>query len=908
MSDRHIRPSQPAEPSETAEPTGSRDERGAPPAPNRPMPRLATALLRLGLPHAERREVLDEVAAEYVERAAASGRRAASRWLWRQAVTSLPALAGRGWWRGWSGFEPRADRWRPGGAVLEGWAKDVRYTLRRLGRRRTYTGLTVLTLSLGIAGTAAVGGIAKRLLVEPLPVAAEEEVVVFWAEGAWSQAEFHYLRPQMDGFRSSAAFRRVDLTLEGADGPARLVTAATGTAELFEVLGVGPALGPGFSAGDDVVGAEPVVMLSHSLWRELGGSPSLVGESVTLSGVAHTVAGVMPPGFWFPDPTARAWTVLQLNPENRAGNYGVIARMPPGAGLAAMSGPQEQIGTLLREQFGPYPEEWDITVNMELTPLREYVVGSARPALLALLAAMAVILLIACVNVAALMLGQVDSRGTELAVRNALGAGRGRMLQQLVVESLVIGALAGLVGAVLALVVFRFMVDALPLGALAETATVDWTLFGGAMALGLVAATALALVPGVTVARGDLQGRLTRSRTGGIAGRGGRLESGLVVAQVALVLLMAAGAALLIRSVANLRAIDPGVRTAGVGVVDVAIPVTTPAARRPGLVAELVAAVESLPGVTSAAAAQRIPLRGSSNNWGISVESRPDLEQTTTAFRPVTADYFETMGIAVRSGRGLLGTDALSTEEGAVVINQALADRYFPGVDPLGQRISFMGRWDRVVGVVENVAESGLTDGPVPARYMLYEHVPWLLPAESIVFRVDGGRDPAPLLDAARRAIQTAAPGVAIRELTTMGSVFNRAMGSSRQVMALLSLLGALALALGVVGVYGVVSHFVTRRQRDWAIRIAIGLRPARVVGQVLRQGGTLVGAGVALGLVAFLVLARLLAGFVYGIEPSDPASLAAAVAILLAAGLLAAFVPARRASRIDPAGALKDS
>jgi putative ABC transport system permease protein len=545
---------------------------------------------------------------------------------------------------------------------------------------------------------------------------------------------------------------------------------------------------------------------------------------------------------------------------------------------------------------------------MELTPLREYVVGSARPALLALLAAMVVILLIASVNVAALMLGQVDSRGTELAVRNALGAGRGRVLQQLVVESLVIGALAGLVGAALALVIFRFMVDALPLGALAETATVDWTLFAGAMALGVVAAVAVSLVPGMTVARGDIQGRLTRSRTGGIAGRGGRLEGGLVVAQVALVMLMSAGAALLIRSVANLRAIDPGVRTEGVGVVDVAIPVTTPAGQRPGLVAELVAAVEALPSVTAAAATQRIPLRGSSNNWGIEVESRPELEQTTTAFRPVTADYFETMGIGVRSGRGLLATDALSTDEGIVVINQALADRYFPGVDPLGQRIAFMSRWDRIVGVVENAAESGLTDGAVPARYMLYEHVPWLLPGESIVFRVEGGRDPALLLDAARRAIQSAAPGVAIRELTTMQSVFNRAIGPSRQVMALLTLLGGLALALGVVGVYGVVSHFVTRRRRDWAIRIAIGLRPAGVVGQVLRQGGTMVVAGIALGLVAFLILARLLAGFVYGIETADPASLAGAASVLLAAGLLAALIPARRAGRIDPAGALKDS
>jgi putative ABC transport system permease protein len=874
----------------------------------RPMPRLAVMLLRWLLPHAEREEVVEDVAAEYAERARVGGRARASRWLWRQVLTSMPALASRGWWRGWSGFEPRADRWRPGGASLESWARDVKYTLRRLGRRRTYTALTVLTLSLGIAGAAAVAGIAKRLLVEPLPVPAEEEVAVFWMEGSWSQGEFAYLRPQMDGFRSVAAFRRVDVTLASDDGPPRMVVGATATAELFDVLGVRPVMGPGFRPGDDAPGAEPVVVVSHSMWRELGGDPSLIGQTITLSGVAYVVAGVMPRGFWFPDPTTRAWLALQVNPENLAGNYGLIARLPAGTGIPAMAAPLERVTALLGERFGPYAEGWDKTVNAELIPLREYVVGSARPALLALLAAMAVILVIACVNVAALMLGQVDSRGTEIAVRNAMGAGRRRVVQQLLVESLVIGALAGVIGAGLALLVHRFMVDALPLGALAETATVDWTLFVAAMGTSLVAATAIALVPGMAIARGDLQSKLTRTRTGGIGGRGGRLESGLVVAQVALVLLMASGAALLIRSVSNLRAIDPGVQTQGVGVIDVVVPVTVPAEQRPGIVRELVAAVASLPAVRSAAAAQRLPLRGSSNNWGISVEGRPDLETTTTAFRPVTADYFATMGIEVLSGRGLLETDALSTDEGVVVINQALADRYFPGVDPIGQRIAFMNRWDRIVGVVENVAESALTDGAEAARYMLYEHVPWLLPAETIVFRTDARADPAPLLDAARRAIHAAAPGIAVRELSTMESVLNRAIGPSRQVMALLTLLGALALVLGVIGVYGVVSHFVTRRTRDWAIRIAIGLRPTLVIGHVLRQGGLLVGTGIVLGLGAFLLMARLLASFLYGVGTADPLSLAGAAAVLLGAGLVAASVPACRASRIDPAIVLKDS
>lgn len=872
------------------------------------LPHLPAALLRLLLPHAERDEVLGDLAAEYRARSASAGGRAASRWVWRQVLASVPALARRGWWSGWSGFEPRANRWKPGGAMFQRWGQDVKYTLRRLRNRPTYTVLMVMTLALGVAGTAAVYSITKRLLLEPLPVRAEEQVVVFWHEGAWSEAEFLHLRPEIEGFRSLAAFRSRDVTMQPGDAPARLIKGAAGTAELFQVLGASPAVGSGFRAGDDRAGAEPVAVLSHSLWRDLGGDPSIVGKPIELGGVTRTVVGVMPEGFWFPDPGVRVWLSEQLDPEDESGNWGLIGRMNDGMAIPAMQRELGRIMKLMDERFD-YPEgEWDKTRNPELIPLHEYMVGSIRPALLATLGAMAVILLIACVNVAALMLGQVDSRETELAVRTAIGAERGQLLQQLVVEALVIGALAGLVGAGLALLGFRFLVGALPLGALAETATVDWTVFWAAIGIALAAATAVALAPGVSVARSDLQKRLTRSRTSGIGGRGGRLESGLVVAQVALVLLMAAGAGLLIRSVANLRAIDPGVEVEGRAVIDVVMPMTIEADRRPQAVRELVEAVRALPGVESAAATQRLPLRGSSDNWGMGIEGRPEMEDLNTPFRVVTPDYFRTLEIPVRSGRGLLETDrGAGTAEGAVVVNQALADKYFPGTDPVGQRIAFMDRWDRIVGVVGNVDESELSAEPVPARYMVYEQVPWLLPGQTLVIRMQEGRDPAAVLDAARRAIQEAAPTVAIQDMTTLENVFDRAIGPARQVMALLTLLGGLALALGAIGVYGVVSHFVTRRRRDWGIRLALGMRPARVLGKIVGQGGALVGTGIVLGLAAFFALARLLASFLYGVETADPLTLAGATAILLGAGLLAAYVPARRASRIDPALVLRE-
>jgi len=874
--------------------------------PDRPgLPRLPAALLRCLLPYAERDEVLAELAAEHRERAASSGRLAAWGWVWRQVLASAPALAGGGWWRGWNGFEPRANWRQPGGAMFEGWARDVKFALRRLRRRPTYTTLTVLTLALGVAGTAAVYSIAKRLLLEPLPYRAEEEVAVFWSSGNWSETEFLFLRPRLEGFRSVAAIRPADATLTTGDAPARLVTGIAATAELFQVLGVSPAVGSGFRPGDDRVGAEPVAVLSHALWRELGSDPGIIGRRLELGGVPRTVTGVMPEGFWFPDPTVKVWLAEPLNPQDGSGNYEILARMPAGKTIPGMMDQVIRILPALGDEFD-YPPDWDKTKDARLTPLREDLVGSVRPALLAMLAAMGVILLIACVNVSALMLGQVDSRGTELAVRSALGAGRQRLLQQLVVEALVIGALAGVVGAALAVVGFRFLRGALPLGALAETAAVDWTVCVAAMSIALLAATAIALVPGISVARSDLQSRLTRSRTGGIAGRGGRMEGGLVVAQVALVLLMAAGAGLLIRSVGNLRAIDPGVDPEGVAVVDLLLP-TSDAPRRQQTMRELVATVEGLPGVESAAGVQKLPLRGSGDDWGISVESRPELESTTTFVRIVTPDYFRTMGIGLRAGRGLLATDRTAVEEGVVVINQALADKYFPGVDPIGKRIAFTERWDRIVGVVENVAEGELSATPVPARYYLYEHTTWFLNWHTVVLKTRDGADAAAVLESARRAIQQAAPTVAVRELTTMESVFTRAIGPARQVMSLLALLGALALVLGTVGVYGVVSHFVARRKRDWGIRIALGLRPAHVVRQVVGRGGALVGMGIVLGLIGFLALARVLASFLYGVGTADPLSLLGATAVLLGAGLLAAYLPARRAARIDPAVVLRE-
>ncbi len=873
--------------------------------------RLAAVLLRALLPAAEREEVLGDLGDEYAHRRDARGRVAAAFWLWRQVLGSTPALLRRSWWRGWTGFEPAANRLLPGGPGMESWIMDLRYAVRRLWSRPTYTFLAVLTLALGVGGTAAIFSIVRGLLLEPLPFEKEEEIGVFWQTSSWTEEEILFLRPDYPGFRKVAGYRTEDVTMEAGDGPARLIPGISASSELFEVLGVRPALGRAFQPGDDRKGGDPVAVLSHGLWQEMGGDAagaSIIGRRVNLDGIPRTVIGVMPRGFWFPDPTVRVWLAEELDPESRSGIYTLVGRATPGQSLEAdkVAPALARLTQRIGERFD-YPEQWDKTKNAAVTPIREYLVGSLRPALLATLAAMAVILLIACANVAALMLTQVNRRAGELGVRSALGADRRRLTQQLLIEALVLGLVSGVAGALLAAGGFRLLAGALPLGAWAERAVIDWTLFAAAIGLALLAALGIALIPTFSLSRGDLRAALTSIRTAVTGGRESRIESGLVVAEVALAVLLASGAALLIRSVVNLYAIDPGVETEGVAVIDIAANATLKRAERQQIFRTLLGELEQLPGVRSAALTSRMPLRGGGDNWGITVEGRPDLKESTTAFRIVSRDYFETLGIAVRQGRGFTNGD-LPGGELVTVINEATAQKYFPGVDPVGRRIEtgFDG-WERIVGVVEDVAEKNLTGGPEPARYMFSEQVPYVPEVQTLVLRTERPSDAAGVLEAARRTVQRVAPGVAVQEATTMEQVFAEAVGPARQIMTLLTLLTALALVLGAIGVYGVIAHHVSRRKRDYGIRVALGLAPARVVQQVVGRGAALVGLGIVVGVAASVVLARSLASLLYGVQAADPMALMASTLALLAAGMLAAFVPAWRASRVDPAKVLRE-
>jgi predicted permease len=568
----------------------------------------------------------------------------------------------------------------------------------------------------------------------------------------------------------------------------------------------------------------------------------------------------------------------------------------------------DRVTKLLGSQY-KYPPEWDRTKNATLTPLRDDIMGRMRAPLFATLAAMAVIMLIACANVAALMLGQVESRSAELALRSALGADRGRIVSQLVIESLVLGLVSGLVGTLFAVAGFNALRGALPLGAWSARPVLDWTLFAAAMIVAILASLSVALLPAYSVWRSDLRAHLSGSRTGGKLQRRGGLQVVVVVGEVAAAVLLACGAGLLMRSVTNLYAIKPGIETRGLAVVDIATPANMRRIARRDMLLDIVREISSLPGVKAAAVAQKLPLRGNGNSGGIVVPSAPAGAPSTTFFRVGSTDYFKALGIPVLSGRTFDGserTDTANTEV-SIVINEALAKTYYPNINPIGQIAGgLFGMSERIVGVVGNVAEANLTDPPAPVRYYLTDQSPFVFENQTLVIRTTRPQDAVPILGAVRRAIAKAAPSVAIQEATTMQRVFDRAVGPARDVRTLLEMLTALALLLGAIGIYGVIAQFVARRAGDWSIRVALGLAPARVVSLVVAHGTWMVVIGILIGVGGAIVLGRFLSTLLYGVTAADPITLIGASIALLTIGIVAALIPAVRASRADPALVLR--
>lgn len=793
---------------------------------------------------------------------------------------------------------------------------DIRFALRQLRSRPGFSAVAALTLALGIGGTVALGSAAHGVLVEPLPVPAEDELRVFWSAYNWRGVEFDHVKERTPVFQEVAAWSNEGYSMRRDPGsPSSLISATVGSAELFEVLGTEPLLGRTFQPGDDRPGAEPVVVLAHGLWtRAFGADRGVVGERILLDGTPTTVVGVMPEGFYFPDPAFEAFVPLELDPEDGGyqGNGWLVltGRLRDGAGPDDVAAGVDAITRALGERF-TYPEQWDKTRNAHLVPLREYLVGDSRAPLLLLVGASALLLLLASANVAALLLTRSGDRTREMAVRAALGAGRGRLARQLLTESVVLSLVGGGLGVLLAVGFFRLLVDGLPLApALRDTLGLET----GALLAGLGGAAVLgglvSLAPVRDLLGGGPSGLGTRGGTAAGGGPGSsRVQRALVFAEAAFAVVLVSGAALLVRSVDELRGIDPGLDPRGVLAVDVYLgPGETEAPEREAFFDEVLLEARALPGVESAGLINRVPVRDGGYQGPIGIQDRPELTDTNrpnVAFRTVSPGALEALDVAWVEGRSFDDGDRAGSLPVALV-NETMARSLWPGKSALGRRIqaTLAPGWFEVVGVVADVAVHDLVSPTPMAAY--YPRAQTEASAAGGFLLVETEGDPTALAEPLRRLVGTTDARAAVGRVETMDQVLDAAMSDNLRLRFFLLLFAGVGLALGVVGIYGVVSYAVARRRAEFGLRMALGAEPSRLLAQVVRVGMLPVAGGVVAGVAGAALASRFLREVLFGVAPTDPAAYLTAALILLLTGLLAALVPAVRAARTDPVGALR--
>jgi len=808
---------------------------------------------------------------------------------------------------------------------------DLRYAFRMLRRAPAFTGAAVLTLAIGIGANTAVFSVINAALLRPLPYPEQDRLLDVgnrWEgspRAALSPAEYFDYRAAVGAELTALGVYAVGpLNLTGAGEPVRL-RAGFVSADLLPALGVVPVVGRPFTADEETAG-RAVALLSHGLWqRHFGGDPAIVGRPITLDGAAHEVAGVLPPGFRLPedyqDGVATDLLVpLGLTPADvtaRGSHFLLgVGRLAPGvtrdraeAALATIA------ARFVRDFPDDYPRDMGFAVNV--TPLAERVVGPARQPLFLLLGAAGFVLLVACANVANLLLVRLDARRAELAVRTAVGAGRSRILRQLLVESLALGLAGGAAGVALAWWGIQVLLALRPpdLPRFTEV-TLDLRVlaFTGITALGT--GLVFGLLPAFRASDRAISAGLQAAGRAAVRG-GGRLRHGLVMGQVALALVLLAGAGLLGRSLAALYGVDPGYRVDQVLTGELSLPTADYPEERQ--VVDLFAAVRervaALPGVRAAGGVSNLPLATGLGDLNVEIEGREKAAGEVSPrgdWQVVTPGYFDAMGLRLRRGRFIDERDR-SDAPGAVVINETMAARYWPGQDPLGTRFKLGGSagpgWVTVVGIVGDVRHGSLADAPTSQMYLPHAQFRFwnggsVVRALTLAVRASG--DAAALAGAVRGALQAVDPRVPLADVRTMREVRATSLGRERFLFVLAAVFGVVALTLGALGIYGVLAYSVARRTREIGLRLALGARTADVARLVIREGGVITGIGLAAGLLGALALGRLLRGLLFDVAPLDPFTLVAAPLLLAAAALLACWLPARRAARIAPMEALR--
>ncbi len=803
--------------------------------------------------------------------------------------------------------------------------QNASYGVRQVLKNRAFTAVTVLTLALGIGATTAIFSVVDGILFRPLPFPEPEGLVAVWTDlsrrggpvDEWmNYDDFSDVARRSRSLQAVGAWAGGAPTVTGLGDPEQIAAGYVTHGMFSRVLRVSPALGRGFAPGDDRPGSPGTVLLSDGFWRRsFGGDPRALGSVLTVNDQPFEVIGVLPAGFRAPFVAdAELWMTLREDPADPSCPRGnaclrVVARLADGATLEAARAEADGIARQLESEYA----ETNTDAGFLVRPLLEDLVGESRTALLALLGAATFVLLIACANVANLVLARGTTRGTELAVRSALGAGRRRLAEQLLTESALLAVLGGTAGLALAWLGTDFLVSIAP----PETPRLAGISVNGRVLAFALGATAFAgalfgIVPSLRAVRRDLD---VGMREGGRGGGGGgartvRARGALVSTQIALALMLLAGAGLLVRSLQNLRATDLGYRPEGVLTMQVGLP----SSRYPdadalrGFVRELERRLTGLPGVSTVGATSWLPLTGFGTDVSFLVEGQAPLspgQDQAVWIRRVTAQYPATMGMPLLEGRWLTRSD----EERAprvVVINETFARRYFPDGSPLGRRLNLGSPespqlWE-IVGVAADARYFGIRDGGRVSMYLSYPQAP----SRSLQWVLRSTRDPATLAGEVRAAVSGLDPSLAVARIQPMESIVTEALGPQRFVAFLIGLFSGIAFILAIVGVYGVVSYGVGQRLREIGVRMALGARGTDIRDLVLRQSLRMVGLGLLAGLAGGLALTRLIENLLFGVSAADPWTYGVVVLLLTAVAAAAAAIPAARAARVDPIRVLR--
>jgi putative ABC transport system permease protein len=817
---------------------------------------------------------------------------------------------------------------------LETFGKDVGYAWRAMWRAPGFAITAILTLALGIGANTAMFGVVNAALLRPLPYAQSERVVMVW--NFWTSWPQTWLSPpevadysaRSEIFESFAAFSPGASNLTGGDGEPERVRAAFITGSMLSTLGVTPILGRDFTPQEDQPNGPAAVLLDYALWqRRFAADRSLIGKTIELSGTSRTVVGILPPDFRLPTEFAgersQVFMPIQLGPvnESQRGSHFLraVARLRPNVSIDAANGRltafMEQFKKTNVNAYGP-------DFGVKVVAIDDQVFGSSKKVLLLLLGAVAFVLLIGCANVANLLLSRAEARQREIAIRAALGAGRNRLARQLLTESLLLGLLGGAIALPLAIlggpVLVRLGAANLPR---ADAATFDAGVLVFTFAVAILTSVLFGIAPVLHALRGDLHGSLRASR-GTAGGQGGlKLRQLIITVQMALAVVSIAGAAVMIKSFNTLLAVSPGFSPERVLSMRLSVP-TTRYAGIPSVqnfYIGLVNRVATLPGVRNVGAINALPLTGTLGDWNVQIQGRavPKPGEPSVAFdwQVATPGYFETMSIPLKRGRTFSPADRRGSQP-VVILGETTARKFWPNQDPIGSYIRLGGTadslWRQVIGVVGDVHHTALDKDIRSEMYLPHAQFPSTVPETlsvaqngmTLVIRTSS--DPTAMTTAVRNAIKSMDPQLPISQIRTLDEIVSSSVSTPRLATMLLGIFGSLALVLSAIGVYGVMSYSVARRTNEIGIRMALGARAVDVSRLVVWQGMRPAILGLALGVAAALWMAKLMQGLLYGVSPTDAASLVVAVLILGGVALFATIVPARRVAGVDPVSALR--